>query len=385
MRAERPLAAAIAVVLLTGCPVDRDPRARAEGPPSVPAAPPPPEPPLPDEPLARGEAILARVVRERCSDPAEPWAVAHRVLVEGAELRLPGGALAIEQIVARHLDPATLGFPRRGADGRPIEPHPGMIAKTLLEVGVPLERAFTLRDGSQARLAAIARAHLDAWTPGGEPELHDQAWLLEVAAGAADPRASALAERSLKVLARDQAYFERYAADPAKRYTKPFVRGDGGRPQPAEIHRYACGGFHLFQAVQRLHGGSAPSPLRRQHELLWVRLDRETAYWEEKLTEVGQRFPPPAAAQHRRVILTQLLKLQGHALETHLRAVGAGALPRAAAEVEQGFAALARTVSRLHDQGIYADLDAIRKSMPQIYLDLVGDSAHALHAYRLRR
>ncbi len=385
-RRPRLLAAAVAfgAALALGCPAA--PEGASEG--GTAKAPGPARDPAAASDLDRAAAILERVVSERCSDPAEPWAVAHRVLVEGAALELEG-ELAIDAIVARHLDPGSLTFPKRGPDGRPIEPHPGLVLKTFYEVGVPSERSFPLRGGGRVTLAEMAAACLDVWTPGGEPALFDQEWLLETAAAAGDPRREELAARALEVLAQNQAYFEEFAGDPARPYDKPFTRGPDGRPRPTAIHRYACGGFHLLQATQRLHGTALPARLARQYELLWVRLERETAYWEGKLAEARAKLEPAAARGHARVMLTQLLKLQGHGLESWLRAARAGALPgevigAAEPRLAAGFAALARTVLALEEQGVYAHLDAIRKTMPQIYLDLVGDSAHALHAVRLR-
>ena len=52
--------------------------------------------------------------------------------------------------------------------------------------------------------------------------------------------------------------------------------------------------------------------------------------------------------------------------------------------VAEGFDLLGATVLELERAGVYRDLDAIRGQHRQLYLDLVGDSAHALHALQLR-
>ena len=41
-------------------------------------------------------------------------------------------------------------------------------------------------------------------------------------------------------------------------------------------------------------------------------------------------------------------------------------------------------IELIRREGIYDHLDATRVAQPQLYLDLVGDSAHALHAYALK-
>ncbi|RMG17747.1 MAG: hypothetical protein D6731_03565 [Planctomycetota bacterium] len=327
------------------------------------------------------------MVRARCSDPAEPWALAHGILVFGAEFRVEGRP-AVDVLVERWVrrDAAgRLGFPR-GEAGRPVEPHPGLFTKTLLEVGVPLGHRFRAPDGSRFTLAELARDQAAAYAPGGTPPFHNQAWLLEVLAGTQDPRAGQLGDEALAVLAENQAYFEAYR-DPTRPYQKPFVRR-GSRREPAHIHRYYCGGLHLFQAVQRLHGGSCPPKLAHQYELLLLRLERETGYWKDALATARRRAHGAALARHERVILSQSLKLQGHALETYARAARAGVLRPSAedrAALDRGARALERTVEAIESAGLYARLDALRRSEPQTYLDLVGDSAHALHALRLLR
>ena len=335
---------------------------------------------------ARAAAALDRLVRARCLDPNEPWALTHALLCYGRDLEV-GGASAVD-LLARGLDPGTLRFPK-GTPQRPVEPHPGMIAKTVLEAGVPPERTVALPDGASSTWGAVAAAQAAAYTPSAAPvPLRDQAWLLELAAATRDPRSGVLAGKALKVLAENQAYFQAYADDPQRAYDKPHELDPQGRPRPVAIHRYFCGGFHLFQAVQRLHGGAAPPELAAQYRLVWTRLERETAYWRSKLAQARQRAEGPDLQRHERLILSQLLKLQGHALETVLRAYRAGALPLSAedrARVDAGFGALAQTVADLEACGALDALDAIRQANPQLYLDLVGDGAHALHAFMLAR
>lgn len=370
--------ALLALLLAVGCPG---------------AKPAPPAPNGPTDALPAGGAqgakaagVLDRMVRQRCTDPNEPWAVVHGLLCYGPSLRI--GQTPAVKLLTGNLDPRTLLFPK-GTPERPIEPHPGMAVKTFLEIGVPRDADVELRNGKTTTWAAVAAAQAKAFTPGGRgAPLRDQAWQLELVAQTGDPRAPELAARSLKLLAENQAYFQAYADDPAKPYDKPHETGPDGSLRPIAIHRYFCGGFHLFQAVQRLHGRAVPPLLAEQYRLVWVRLDRETAYWRGKLAEARERFERATLQGHERLILSQLLKLQGHALETVLRAYRAGALALSAEDrtrVDDGFVALGQTVADLEACGAFDDLDAIRRAAPQLYLDLVGDGAHALHAFMLSR
>lgn len=333
-------------------------------------------------------------MRGHCLRPEQPWALAHAILVFGKDLEV-GSDLAVERLVVDHLPKGKLRFPAR-RDNWPVEPHPGMFLKTLIEVGVPF--GYTFKNG--VTLSGLLDAYCGAYSgPSGPAPFHNQAWLLEAIAASPKERrrAEELSRSATAELAANQEYFEVFARDPNKTYRKPFVtattKSGVKKRLPARIHRYFCGGFHFFQAVQRLHGKALPASLKRQYELLWVRLDRETKYWDTVLAKLTKKYRafPENLGPHRLRILAQKLKLQGHALETVLRAVKAGALTLDAAgkeELARGFELLGQTVEAIEAAGIYGRLDALRDSRMmgerQLYLDYVGDSAHALHAYVLR-
>jgi len=321
-------------------------------------------------------------VDAHCLDPSQPWALAHGVLVRGKGLKLPDGRSAVDALVVDNVLPKTLLFPsNRGAT--PIDSHPGLLLKVLVEVGVEPNRSFTAggRTFSFAQLLEAGRDAALAGVRGEDPPFKNRAWQLEILGESAEP---ALRQEVLEVLVKNQAYFEDYAREPGKRYRKATEQ-QGQRRVPGAIHRYYCGGLHLFQATQRIHGQELPAALQRQYELLLLRLKLETGYWKDAWASV-QRRSPPDLERHRRVIFAQRLKLQGHALETYLRAIRAGVLeptPEVVEELNAGFRELAETVKELVSSGIYAELPRLAQAAPQLYRDLAGDSAHALHAYVL--
>ena len=365
-------------MVLAGCPADK---------PSPPATPDPADwegpaaPTTPGAPASAREA-LEQVVEAHCLDPGQPWALAHGVLVRGKELKLADGRSAVDALVVDNVVPKTLLFPsNRGAT--PIDSHPGLLLKVLVEVGVAPNRSFTAggRTFSFAQLLEAGRDAALAGVRGETPAFKNRAWQLEILGESAE---ADLRQEVLEVLVKNQAYFEDYAREPGKRYRKATEQ-QGKRRVPGAIHRYYCGGLHLFQATQRIHGQELPPALKRQYELLLLRLKLETGYWKEAWASV-QRRSPPDLDRHRRVIFAQRLKLQGHALETYLRAIRAGVLkaePAVVDELNVGFQALGETVQELVSSGIYAQLPRLAKAAPQLYRDLAGDSAHALHAYVL--
>ncbi len=346
-----------------------------------------------------GEEILEAVVQEHCLNPNDPWTMAHGILVYGLELRLESGDLAYRRLVEDNLYYNTKGEPAfllRTEDNFPIESHPGLFFKTLLEVGVPPSTHFKLKD-REVSFADLVVGYARRYRPGmllssGGPAFHNHAWLLEVVAGAAeqgDPELEQLVVKvraeALEVLAQNQAYFKAYMSGEgdSETYEKAAILKDG-RPQPAEIHRYYCEGLHLFQSVQRMHGKTLPALLKEQYEIGLYRLNAESAYWERTLVQVRRKFSSNASKLQKfeDEVLSQRLKLLGHGLETYLRAIQLGVLDRA--PLDKAFEELEDTAKQLHKLKTFDRLRPIQRRDRNTYHELVGDAAHALHAYKMR-
>jgi hypothetical protein len=148
------------------------------------------------------------------------------------------------------------------------------------------------------------------------------------------------------------------------------------------IFAYTCGGAHLLQGaaylVARGFGGDEQRELVEvQGPLLLYRFPRETAIYKE------------AMAQHpemRVTLLVQQLKFTGHWLESvHKLAASGLFVPDAIGQVVLADAVLllVSTVAELKQLGALDNLAEIREQNPQLYLDLVGDSAHAVRGLEL--
>ena len=143
-------------------------------------------------------------------------------------------------------------------------------------------------------------------------------------------------------------------------------------------------GAHLLQgtayAVARGRSTDlAYKAVQGQIPLLFWRLPAELKVYDEATSR---------APQHARVLLVQRLKFLGHWLETaHKLAILGFYAPTAEQKKQMAGAAqqLALTVEALEQQGMYAAMDRLRTEDEQLYLDLIGDSAHALHALRIAR
>ena len=90
--------------------------------------------------------------------------------------------------------------------------------------------------------------------------------------------------------------------------------------------------------------------------------------------------------EHLVMLLVQRLKFTGHFLETmHKMAImGLFSPTPEQRQVMQGAAdQVTLTVQGLQSQGVYDNLDTLRTSNEQLYLDIIGDSAHALRGLKL--
>ncbi len=389
-----------AALLATGCPQGTDKPTPSELPPSAkaPAAPTismaaVPKPgtasiPNPSVPKRPPREVLEGVVRTHCLDVDQPWALAHGILALGPELKLASGELAVDALASKYLgrdDEKRLAFSPLATTKNPW-PHPGMFAKVLLAHGVKLQHQLPVKEGGKVPLRRVLVDLLHDYEPGAT--LYNDAWKLEGLAAIAKPaRLEEVRKHALDVLAYHQSYWEDYVRAPTRVWEKPFVVRNGRRA-PTGIHRYFCGGFHLMQAVQQLHGKLLPPRLKLQYDILWVRIDKESEYWDGKLGEARAHGKARSRARYERLFLSQKLKIQAHALETYVEAVKLGALTVDEATKKRSAAAydkLAATITELDQLGIYGTMSTLGAREHQVYLDLVGDSAHALHAWDGRK
>jgi hypothetical protein len=144
------------------------------------------------------------------------------------------------------------------------------------------------------------------------------------------------------------------------------------------IYAHPCGGLHLFQAVAswarfpevRKKWGKR---FDRQVDVLFYRLESEQRQYDAALKQ---------APQYALQILTQMVKFHGHFLETAGRLnVENGWKPTGAQKraVEKSKAVLEFAVRELQQLRAFQNMDELEKSLPQVHLDLIGDSCHAVH------
>ncbi len=355
--------------------------------------------------LERAYGTLRGIVEKHALDPGDPWAVAHGLLALGPDVKLANGADPLPFLferyadVVRIADEELIAFPPSEGAIR-IEPHTDLLLKTITETGAEPERQVTV-DGRTFPLSALWRSSAyEAWVSGKTTSFQDQGfndapWALQGLAAWA-PRGFAWIAKGGREMTLPG--FTDAAADTLVEETRLLAEAKA-RGELVEkdtrrgIFRYTCGGQHLIQGVAYAVArgfGSAEDTVRvcEQLDLLVWRID----------VELGAIDPIIATAERpiRVVLLEQRLKFLGHFLETVHRVLATKTCnpdPRYLAATERVASELVRTVADLEALGTWNDLPAVRADRTldqyrkggaeQVYLDFVGDSAHAVRGIDL--
>jgi len=360
-----------------------------------------------DPAVDRTRERLLGVVRGYARDPENPWAIVHAMLALGPDEKLSNGEDAVDWLFSHYAEVHHVGredlltFPaKRGATR--IEPHTDLVLKALTEGGVPPGRQVRVADGRLFQVSALYRNSLQrAWVKGTVTGFdgagwNDTPWALQGLAAWAPPdlewKAAGGRDMTLDAFTTavvDQLELETRSLAAAQ--AKGVVAQKDNR---VGIFSYTCGGSHLLMgasyAVGRGYGAPADRErVCRQRDLWRYRIDVELQAIDPALAS-GQLDPGMTA-----LLLTQRLKFLGHWLEaTHkilaMQVCPAG--PDDLAATKRVVAELIRTVDALEQSGALSALPTMRTDLAwakvprgpeQLYLDLLGDSAHALRGLDL--
>ncbi|PTL78234.1 hypothetical protein [Vitiosangium sp. GDMCC 1.1324] len=343
----------------------------------------------PATPAARpsAEEVLRVQCRTWAADPKNPWALAHGIALDGRAFKARDGRPAANVILSDFLRREGTGpdmdlrFDTFAPDGTPVEPHPNLLVKTLLLAGYAPSQSFQASGGPVTLGALVEDLKRDfrresALSPHG-------AWTLDALSQALPPGATftngagetihldAVMDEALALLEHEQAEL--------------LAGMKAGLPQVPKrkqgIYAHPCGGLHLFQAVAS-HARHAAvrkawgARLDAQVDVLFYRLGSESRQYDAALTSA-----PPA---YRLPVLVQMVKFYGHFLETlgrYREETGWKPTPEQRQSVEQARALLDGAVRRLEAAGAYRDMESLKATQYQLYLDLIGDSCHAAHGW----
>ncbi len=350
---------------------------------------------LPANP-AYDEALqsLASMVEKYAGDPENPWAVAHGLLARGKDFKLADGRPAIPQLFATYAEPRSIGtlnfwgFPQKSGEIR-VEPHTDLLLKNMQEAGVAPDADFPHAD-KKISMADLYRytllktflvadknkssfegpndipwglQALATWSPG--PELQ---W---VTADGIPMDLDYLTTFLVAVVTQESAFM-----------FQALQKGERFERSGQNLFNYTCGGAHLVQgasyAVARGFGGPKDhKAMEAQVILLYYRLPIELDIYQGAMAR---------APKMKGKLLVQQLKFLGHWLETTSKLSALGFYSPDATQqklTETAAQKLVLTVQAIRDAGAFDNMETIRKSDEQLYLDMVGDGSHAIRGLEL--
>lgn len=356
--------------------------------------------------LKRTRAVLEKVVVDHARDPGNPWAVVHGMLALGPTMKLANDADPVDWMFEHYGELETIGetelvtFPASAGETL-VEPHTDLILKALTEQGFTPDRVVTVK-GKPHTIGDLYRSSLwRAWTKGTatgfqEGTYNDTPWALQGLAAWAPTDLAWTAHgghpmtmSGFTTSVVDQLTVETRAMSEAKAAGRSMQKDTR-----VGLFRYTCGGQHLVQgaAYAVARGFGTPADQQRvcdQVGLLIWRIDVE-------LNAIDPAIAAPETTPAIRILLlSQRLKFLGHWLETVHKIGALGVCPLGEAEraaTERVAGELVRTVDALGTLGVWNDvsavkankeLDAIGRGANQVYLDLVGDSSHAVRGIDL--
>lgn len=338
---------------------------------------------------AAGE--LDGLVRAHTRTPGNPWAIAHGLVALGHDLMLENDQPAVEWLFSTYAERFetqagwVLRFPEADGSTR-IEPHPDLILKALADAGVDPERMVTVEgeghvvgDLYRGVLAETYFSKSSGRSSFGQA--NELAWTLMGLASWApkDTQWTTPAKETTSIdELTDHAWLKLSSA--TSFLAKAKKTGTGFQKRGQGIFAFTCGGAHMIQGVNhaRLRGfghASLDGPIKVQRDLMIYRYPIELAQIDAALA---------AHPKYASALLIQRLKLTGHTLETLARLSASGHEDAPSSDSLSPYVeAVAETTLLLRKSGLLSQIDQLKSSDEQRYLDLVGDSAHALRGLRI--
>jgi hypothetical protein len=360
-----------------------------------------PSPKVPE--LVDARKKLAAVVDANAKDPENPWAIKHAMLVYGTDFELTNGKGSVDWLLSEYAEEVEIGgeklvtFPeKRDVPGATedirIEPHTDLLLKAMAMGGEKPDRVVTVEEHPHP-MGDLYRASLyETWIDGNQlwtTSWNDTPWTLAgLAAWGPDQLAwTARGGHAMDMDALTHALVLKLHDE------MKFVRELKAAGKPVEktnpkkgVHNYTCGGLHLVHAVgyaiARGYGSEDDKAMFLEDlDATFYRFAGETAQL-DAITKT-----PGRSASDLAQLFTQRLKFSGHLVEvgTELAAMGVytptveqqDVMNKAAGQI-----VVATTV--MEKLGLFEALPKMKGGPNhQLYLDVVGDAAHAVHALDL--
>lgn len=347
---------------------------------------------------SRAEQVLRAHCLLWAADPTNPWALAHGAKTFGPSFLASDGRRASEVIIRDFLlrnqlpdggvgEGAPFGFLRYGADGTPIEPHSNLNTKALVtDAHVPINEKFKTSWGADVTLGQIAEGVKLGFrhAPSNPKYWEDVGWTLSLFAFTQKPGTK------WKVADGTEINLDQVFEDALTELERETVELKDGmtKHQPSVpkrkqgVYAHSCGGLHFVQGV--FAWGKHPAVRKKwgkrlddQIAIHFYRLDSERLQYDAAYQQALAGMP-----QYKLPILVQMVKFYGHWLETvaHFQS-DLGFKPNAMQkqDINRAKSYLDVAVRALEESKAFENMTQLKKTQPQVYLDLIGDSCHAAH------
>ena len=356
-------------------------------------------------PVADAMNLLRKVVVDHARDPLIPWAITHAILAFGLDVELTNGRNAIEFLFSeygevRRIGGDTLiGFPLRArrrivdpGTGRKrdieilVEAHPELVLKALVERGARPDRKVRVAGATYTLGHLYRHCMYRSWAKGGlvsHVSWSNNAWALRSLATWAPPdlKWTAADGREMSLDGFTHASMQNLSLRLASRRAAMT----SGATVPANdpgLHDYSCGGAHYVDAT----GYALRRGFGTDEDRTRFREDLRVVFWGYPRRLEGlerlRRGKPELSSK----VDQQRFKFIGHFVELTYKLGALGVFKPSAEERKLMIRAvreLIEDVRRLSRKGVFDSLPGLRKADRQMYLDYVGDSAHALYGLEI--
>lgn len=340
--------------------------------------------------------FLRKILTQYALTGDDPWAMAHALLALGPDAQTPDGTNALDAIFT-YADVKKIGgtpypdFPTQvDRQGKTVlvEPHTDLMLKVFTEMNLDPQRKiwvsnseYTLEDYYKG---SILSSYLNPYTNDSSyASPNDMPWSVQGIAGLVRSNqeweaingqvmnSNSLSQFLVAVLAQETV--------PLK---KAMQAGASFQKDKTGIFKYTCGGAHLLQSVayitaRGLGNAETNAEMQTQIALHFYRFPKELQIYDEYMKQ---------QPQHKVLLLAQRLKFVGHFLETAQKMTMLGLYTPNQQQIGMMQGALDQlvlTIVALQREGVYQSLYNIKVTDPQLYKDIIGDSAHGLYAIYL--